>query len=34
VVLTPHMAGWSPEAIKASVHQFLRNTEAHFGSAV
>ncbi len=30
VILTPHMAGWSPEAINASVLKFLRNTEAHF----
>lgn len=29
VVLTPHMAGWSPEAITASVMQFLRNAEEH-----
>jgi lactate dehydrogenase-like 2-hydroxyacid dehydrogenase len=32
VVLTPHMAGWSPEAITASVTKFLRNTEAHFAA--
>jgi len=30
VVLTPHMAGWSPEAITASVDKFLRNAEEHF----
>jgi phosphoglycerate dehydrogenase-like enzyme len=29
VVLTPHIAGWSPEAISASVRQFLRNCEEH-----
>jgi len=33
VVLTPHMAGWSPDAIKASIMQFLRNTEEHFAAA-
>lgn len=33
VVLTPHMAGWSPEAISASVTKFLRNAEAHFTAA-
>lgn len=33
VVLTPHMAGWSPEAISASVDKFLRNAEAHFAAA-
>lgn len=30
-VLTPHIAGISPEAIHASVVMFLRNAEAHFG---
>ncbi len=30
VVLTPHMAGWSPEAILASVTQFLENARRHF----
>ncbi len=30
VVLTPHMAGWSPEAITASVEQFLENARLHF----
>ncbi|CAG9173612.1 2-hydroxyacid dehydrogenase [Cupriavidus pinatubonensis] len=30
VVLTPHMAGWSPEAIQASVDQFLENARRHF----
>ncbi|EOA04127.1 D-3-phosphoglycerate dehydrogenase [Herbaspirillum frisingense GSF30] len=33
VVLTPHVAGWSPEAISASVRQFLRNCEEHFAAA-
>lgn len=32
VVLTPHMAGWSPEAISASVLKFLRNVEMHFAA--
>lgn len=30
VVLTPHMAGWSPEAVTASVQRFLDNAEGHF----
>ncbi|WP_454767109.1 2-hydroxyacid dehydrogenase [Cupriavidus campinensis] len=30
VVLTPHMAGWSPEAVQASVNQFLENARRHF----
>ncbi|MCY1240503.1 Glycerate dehydrogenase [compost metagenome] len=30
VVLTPHVAGWSPEAITASVVQFLENARRHF----
>jgi len=30
VVLTPHIAGWSPEAVQNSVNQFLRNAEGHF----
>ncbi|SOZ37870.1 2-hydroxyacid dehydrogenase [Cupriavidus neocaledonicus] len=30
VVLTPHVAGWSPEAIAASVAQFLENARRHF----
>lgn len=30
VVLTPHVAGWSPEAILASVSQFLENARRHF----
>lgn len=30
VVLTPHMAGWSPEAIVASIDQFLENARRHF----
>ncbi|SPA29886.1 2-hydroxyacid dehydrogenase [Cupriavidus taiwanensis] len=30
VVLTPHVAGWSPEAIGASVAQFLENARRHF----
>jgi lactate dehydrogenase-like 2-hydroxyacid dehydrogenase len=30
VLLTPHMAGWSPEATQASVNRFLENAEGHF----
>ena len=30
VVLTPHMAGWSPEAVQRSVDRFLANAEGHF----
>lgn len=30
VVLTPHVAGWSPEAIDASVRQFVENSRRHF----
>ncbi len=30
VVLTPHVAGWSPEAVQASVDRFLANAEGHF----
>jgi lactate dehydrogenase-like 2-hydroxyacid dehydrogenase len=30
VVLTPHVAGWSPEALGASVRQFLENSRRHF----
>lgn len=30
VVLTPHVAGWSPEAVLASVTQFLENARRHF----
>ncbi|CAG2131074.1 2-ketogluconate reductase [Cupriavidus campinensis] len=30
VVLTPHVAGWSPEAVLASVSQFLENARRHF----
>jgi lactate dehydrogenase-like 2-hydroxyacid dehydrogenase len=30
VLLTPHMAGWSPEATQASVNRFLANAEGHF----
>lgn len=28
VILTPHVAGWSPQAIRASVDNFLANAEA------
>ena len=30
VVLTPHVAGWSPEAVQASVDRFLDNATRHF----
>ena len=30
VLLTPHMAGWSPEATQKSVNHFLANAEGHF----
>jgi len=33
VVLTPHIAGWSPQSIEASVRQFLRNCEEHQAAA-
>jgi lactate dehydrogenase-like 2-hydroxyacid dehydrogenase len=30
IVLTPHVAGWSPEAVTASVRRFLDNAAGHF----
>ncbi len=30
VVLTPHVAGWSPEAVQATVDLFLYNAHRHF----
>ena len=30
VVLTPHVAGWSPEAVQATVDLFLLNAQRHF----
>ncbi|WP_305728611.1 NAD(P)-dependent oxidoreductase, partial [Burkholderia ubonensis] len=30
VVLTPHLGGWSPEALDRSVRQFLDNAARHF----
>lgn len=30
VVLTPHVAGWSPEAVQATVDLFLDNVRRHF----
>ena len=30
VLLTPHLAGWSPEATQKSVDHFLANAEGHF----
>ena len=29
VVLTPHVAGWSPEAVQASVDRFIENARRH-----
>jgi len=35
VVLTPHLGGWSPQAIEASVQRFIDNATQHFaGQAV
>jgi phosphoglycerate dehydrogenase-like enzyme len=28
VILTPHVAGWSPQAIRATVENFIANAEA------
>jgi lactate dehydrogenase-like 2-hydroxyacid dehydrogenase len=33
VVLTPHVAGWSPQSIAASVDKFLDNVAQHFAAA-
>lgn len=30
VVLTPHVAGWSPESVEASVRRFLANADGYF----
>ena len=30
LILTPHLAGWSPEATEASFARFLANAEGHF----
>lgn len=30
VLLSPHVAGWSPEATQASVDRFMANAEGHF----
>ncbi|MBY0409091.1 MAG: 2-hydroxyacid dehydrogenase, partial [Burkholderiaceae bacterium] len=29
VVLTPHVAGWSPEAVQSSVDRFMENARRH-----
>ena len=34
VVLTPHVAGWSPEAVQASVDRFVENARRHFAGEV
>lgn len=30
VILTPHVAGWSPQATRASLERFVANMEGHF----
>ena len=30
LLITPHMAGWSPEATQASLDRFMANAEGHF----
>jgi lactate dehydrogenase-like 2-hydroxyacid dehydrogenase len=30
LVITPHIAGWSPEAVHASLTRFLENADGHF----
>ena len=30
LILTPHLAGWSPEATEASFNRFLANAQGHF----
>lgn len=30
LLITPHVAGWSPEAVQASIDRFLANAEGHF----
>jgi len=30
LIITPHMAGWSPEATQASFERFLANADGHF----
>ena len=34
VVLTPHVAGWSPEAVQASVDRFMENARRHLAGEV
>ncbi|MEG2047577.1 MAG: 2-hydroxyacid dehydrogenase, partial [Comamonas sp.] len=29
VLLTPHVAGWSPESVQATVDRFIANAQAH-----
>jgi len=29
-VLTPHVAGWSPESVQATIDRFMANAEGHF----
>ena len=30
LTITPHIGGWSPEAVQATVDRFLANAQAHF----
>jgi len=30
LIITPHLAGWSPEATEASFQRFLANADGHF----
>ena len=30
LIITPHVAGWSPEAVQATVDRFLENAQGHF----
>jgi phosphoglycerate dehydrogenase-like enzyme len=34
VVLTPHVAGWSPEAVQNSVDRFMENARRHLAGEV
>lgn len=34
VVLTPHVAGWSPEAVQASVDRFVENARRHLAGEI
>ncbi len=30
LIITPHVAGWSPEATQASLDRFIANADGHF----